>query len=208
MLIVGDSIISDDIKDKKFCCNIGQCRGMCCVDGDFGAPITEEEKLIIKDILPQILPHLSDKAQQVIKEKDFFTFDDEGALVTQIIDGRDCVFSIKEQYLSDLVTTSSAKQYTEVYHCIFQKFYMEQKISFIKPISCHLYPIRISEYDEMTVLNFHEWDVCQCAIEEGKKQNIAVYQNCKHSLIRRFGQCWYNELLREIEKVNKVEQES
>ncbi|MBR1626204.1 MAG: DUF3109 family protein [Bacteroidales bacterium] len=187
MLIVGNSIISDDIIHNYFCCNIEQCNGMCCVEGDFGAPITHEEKRIIKKLLPKIIPHLPLKAQQTIKDKNFFTYDDEGNLVTQIIDGKDCVFAFK-----------SPENYT---YCIFQKLYIEKKSDFIKPISCHLYPIRISEYDEMTALNFHQWDVCQSALLRGREKNIRIYENCKEALIRRFGQKWYDELLDEINKM-------
>lgn len=198
MLIVGNSIVSDDIKDKHFCCNIAKCSGMCCVEGDFGAPITKEEKKIIKNLLPQVLPYLSEKSQQVIKDKNFFTLDDEGNLVTQIIDGKDCVFAFEQTILSDNDGNTENEKPVTAHLCVFQKLYMEKKIDFIKPISCNLYPIRVSEYDEMTALNFHGWDVCQSALQEGKNKNIHVYENCKEALIRRFGQKWYKDLLQEI----------
>ena len=130
------------------------------------------------------MPLLPQKAQQVIKTKNFFTLDNEGGLVTQIIEGKDCVFAFK-----------SPENYT---YCIFQKLYLEGKTDFIKPISCHLYPIRVSEYDEMTALNFHQWDICKCAVQHGKENNIHVYENCKDALIRRFGKKWYEDLTEEI----------
>ena len=185
MLIVGDSIISDDIKDKKFCCDIDKCKGMCCVEGDYGAPITKKEKRIITNLLPKVLPYLSDKAKKIIEKHNFFTLDCDGELVTQVVDNKDCVFAFKSE--------------TGCTFCVFQKLYLEKKIDFIKPISCHLYPIRVSEYDEMTSLNYHRWDVCKDAIEKGEKENVYVYQNCKEALIRRFGEDWYNELKTQIE---------
>ena len=184
MLIVGNSIISDDIRDVKFCCNMEKCCGNCCVEGDYGAPLEEEEIKTIEKILPTVKKYLPLRALQVIEEQGFYTFDDENQLVTQIIDKKDCVFAFK-----------NAEGHT---CCVFQKLFTEQKIDFIKPLSCHLYPIRINKYDEMTVLNYHRWDICEGALEKGRKDGIALYDYCPQPMIRRFGQAWYGELERTI----------
>ncbi len=196
MLIVGNSIISDEIKNKHFCCNVEKCNGMCCVEGDAGAPITKEEITTIKTLLSEVMPYLPEKNQQTIKDHNFFTKDKDGDLVTQIIDGKDCVFA----YPTTIVNCEGKE--IQAHFCIFQKLYLEKKINFIKPISCHLYPIRISYYDEMSALNYHEWDICKSAIEEGRKQNIHIYENCKNALIRKFGQKWYDDLYLQCKKEN------
>ena len=191
MLIVGSSIVSDEIIDECFCCNIDCCKGICCVEGDYGAPITKQEKKIMQDLLPKVLPYLPIKNVEIIKKKGAFTKDDEGELVTQIVDNKDCVFAFK-----------SKENYT---YCVFQKLYLEKKINFIKPVSCHLYPIRIDEFDKVNTLNYHRWNICKSAIEEGKRKNIYIYQSCKEALIRRFGEKWYEELLEEIKTNKRIE---
>ena len=180
MLIVGNSILSDEIVNTCFCCDTKKCKGICCVEGDYGAPITEKEKEIIKNLLPKILPILQPKAIETIKKYNFYALDNEKELCTQIIDGKDCVFCIKNEKRYNL--------------CAFQKLYSEGKSKFIKPLSCHLYPIRISDFEECSALNYHCWDICKYALELGKKKNIPIYKYCKEPLIRRFGVKWYNDL--------------
>lgn len=186
MLVVGNAIVSDELVNECFCCDIAQCKGACCVEGDYGAPITKEEKRKIKSLLPQVLPLLDKKAQQTINKHNFFTVDDEGQLCTQIIEGKDCVFCIKDYQQNTL--------------CVFQKLYQQKKTDFIKPISCHLYPIRISEFEECSALNYHSWDICSQAQVLGKSKGIPIYKYCKEPLIRRFGVKWYNELEQAIEE--------
>jgi hypothetical protein len=185
MLVVGNSIVSEDIKDIKFCCNISLCKGMCCIEGDYGAPITKQEKKIIKDNLNSILPYLNDVEKKEIKEKNFFDFDNDNELCTRIINGKDCVFVTKNEKGIPI--------------CAIQKAYMDKKISFIKPISCHLYPLRIQDYDGFSTVNYQMWDVCKTALLEGEKKDVPLYKFLKEPLIRRFGEKWYKELLEQIE---------
>lgn len=185
MLVVGNSIVSEDIKDVKFCCDISLCKGMCCIEGDYGAPITKQEQKIIKNYLPIILNYLNDEEKQEIREKNFFDFDQENNLCTRIIKGKDCVFVTKNE--------------KGVPICAIQKAYIEKKIDFIKPISCYLYPIRVSDYGEFSALNYHKWNICKSALILGQKENIPLYKFLKEPLIKRFGEKWYNELLEQIE---------
>ncbi len=185
MLVVGNTVVSDELINECFCCDLAKCKGACCVEGDYGAPITKEEKTIIKKILPLTMPLLPTKAKETIAKYNFFTLDDEGQLCTQIIDGKDCVFCIKDEQQNTL--------------CAFQKLYLQGKIDFIKPISCHLYPIRISEFEQCSALNYNRWNICCQAVLLGKRKNIPVYKYCREPLIRRFGLKWYNELEQAIE---------
>ena len=125
------------------------------------------------------------KAQEVIKEKGVAYVDEEGDLVTQIVDGKNCVFSCYGA--------------NGMCYCAIEKKYREGKIDFYKPISCHLYPLRLTEYPQFTAVNFHRWKICKCAEVLGRKENVRVYQFLKEPLIRRFGEDWYAELVQACE---------
>ena len=120
------------------------------------------------------------KAQEVIKEKGVGYIDEEGDLVTQIVDGKNCVFSCYGK--------------NGMCYCAIEKLYREGKIDFYKPISCHLYPLRLKEYPTFTAVNFHRWKICKCAEVLGRKEGVRAYQFLKEPLIRRFGAEWYAEL--------------
>lgn len=180
MLQIKDALVSFDVVEKEFICNLDVCRGACCIEGDAGAPIDEAERQILKKILPVIWDDLTPAARQVIEEHGVAYIDQEGDLVTSIVNGKDCVFVC---YGSDGMC-----------HCAIEKAYREGKIDFYKPISCHLYPIRLITYDAFTAVNYNRWKICKAAEILGRKEKVKVYQFLREPLIRKFGLEWYDEL--------------
>ncbi len=180
MLQIQDTLVSLDVVERFFCCDLEKCLGECCIEGDAGAPISDEEKEEIERVLPQVWDYLLPAAKKAIEEEGVAYRDIEGDLVTQIVEGKNCVFSC---YGSDGMCL-----------CAFEKAFREGKIDFYKPISCHLYPLRIKEYPTFTAVNYHRWKICKCAEVLGRAKGIRVYQFLREPLIRRFGQEWYDEL--------------
>lgn len=180
MIQVRDTILSEDIFDQHFICDLSRCKGICCVEGDSGAPLEQEEFEQIKTILPEIWNDLSPRAKDLIESQGIAYVDYDGELVTSIINGRECVFT---HFDSD----GTCK-------CAIDTAYREGRIAVQKPISCHLYPIRLQKYSDFTAVNYNRWSICQPATKLGKKEGVKVYQFLKEPLIRKFGEDWYNEV--------------
>lgn len=180
MLEIQNTLVSLDLIERFFCCDLDKCLGECCIEGDAGAPITEDERRQIEAILPEIFDELSPAAQREIRENGVAYIDQEGDLVTSIVDGRNCVFTCFEP--------------GGMCHCAIERAYRQGRINFYKPISCHLYPVRLKEYADFTAVNLHRWKICRCAEVLGRKLGLRAYQFLKEPLIRRFGQAWYDEL--------------
>ncbi|MBQ0143421.1 MAG: DUF3109 family protein [Prevotellaceae bacterium] len=179
---IQDTLVSMDIFTEYFFCNIDDCKGACCVEGDAGAPVLMEEINTLENATEEVWDQLTPQAQAVITEQGVVYPDPTGELVTSIIGGKDCVFARQD-----------ANGCT---YCTIQK---------CKPISCSLYPIRLSQVGNMVALNYHRWEVCKAATTLGKVKDVKVYQFLKEPLIRRFGQEWYDEVLlvaKELEKVS------
>ena len=180
MIVVGNTIVSDDIADQRFGCDLAKCKGACCVEGDSGAPLLEEEVAKLEAVLPEALPYMTDEGRAAVERYGVAVRDKDGDLGTTLIDGGACAFIT---YGADGCAL-----------CALQRFY--------KPLSCHLYPIRVEDYGEFTAVNYHQWDICRCARGHGEPLYIAL----KEPLIRRFGQQWYDELLSEIQNYNNLKQ--
>ena len=181
MLQIKDTIVSLDIAERFFTCDIASCLGECCIEGDAGAPITEDEYKKIKEILPLIWDDLMPQAKEEIEANSVAYVDEEGDLVTQIIDGKNCVFSC---YGSNGMCL-----------CAIEKAYREGRVDFMKPISCHLYPLRLKEYPSFTAVSYHRWKICKAAEVLGRKRGVRLYEFLKEPLVRRFGKEWYDELV-------------
>ena len=190
MIQIKDTLISEDVFETCFVCDLGKCKGMCCVEGDAGAPLTHEEYEAIKNVLPKIWDDLSPKARELIEKQGIAYIDDDGELVTSIIKGRECVFTYFDA--------------DGVCRCAIDNAFREGRISVQKPISCHLYPIRLHKYDEFTALNYDRWSVCRPALRLGKKTGIKLYQFLKEPLIRKFGEEWYQEVCQIAELLPKT----
>ncbi len=180
MLQIDDTIISLDLLDQRFVCDLNTCKGICCIEGDDGAPLEEDEVKIIEELLPIIWDDLTDKSKQVIKKQGVSYIDSDGEPVTSIVNGDECVFTYTDEQ-------GQCK-------CAIEKAYREGKTDFYKPISCHLYPVRLQQYDSYTAVNYHHWSVCDCARTLGGKVGVPVYQFLKEPLIRKFGKEWFEQL--------------
>ncbi|MBP1676150.1 MAG: hypothetical protein H6Q20_709 [Bacteroidetes bacterium] len=180
MLQIDDTIISFDVLEEQFVCDLHTCKGICCVEGDDGAPLEEHEVKIIEDLLPLIWDDLSEKSREVISKQGVSYIDDDGEPVTSIVNGAECVFT----YFDEKGTCK----------CAIEKAYREGKTDFYKPISCHLYPVRLQRFNEFTAVNYHRWSVCSCARTLGNQLSVPVYRFLKEPLVRRFGNEWYEQL--------------
>lgn len=185
-LINDNTLVTLDVVERFFSCDLDSCLGQCCIDGDAGAPLTTTEEEKIKEILPLIWEDLLPRAKQEIEQNGISYLDPEGELVTQILDNSNCVFSC---YAPGGMCI-----------CAIEKAYREGKIDFMKPISCALYPLRLKTLSNGSVaVNYHRWKICKSAEVMGRSKGIRVYQFLKEPLIRRFGQEWYDELVANCE---------
>ena len=180
MLQIKDTIVSLDLIERFFLCDLDRCKGECCIEGDAGAPITEEEQKKIEEILPEIIDDLLPAAREEIERNGVAYIDEEGDLVTSIIGGRNCVFTC---YGEDGLC-----------QCAIEKAWRQGRIDFMKPVSCHLYPVRLTDYPTFTAVNLHRWKICKCAEVLGRAKGVRAYEFLKGPLVRRFGQEWYDEL--------------
>lgn len=180
MLDIAGVLVSMDCITEEFCCDLDQCHGQCCIEGDAGAPVTLDEIMDIEDALDVVWDKLSAQAQSIIDKQGVSYIDQTGELVTSIVNNKNCVFTCYEGNCC---------------YCSLEKAYREGKTNFPKPISCALYPIREKKIFGGTVaLNYDKWDICRCAVEKGRELHIPVYKFLKEPLICRFGKEWYDEL--------------
>ncbi|MGI6242264.1 MAG: DUF3109 family protein [Prevotella sp.] len=197
---VGNVLVSPDIFTEKFCCDLDACKGVCCVEGDAGAPVTLDEIASIESNLDEVWDELSASAQSVIDKQGVAYSDDEGDLVTSIVNGKDCVFTCYH----DLEDMGDGHTISNCCLCTFERAYRRNKTKWCKPISCALYPIREKRFADGTVgINYDRWEICKAAVAKGKKLDLPVYVFLKEPLIRRFGEKWYDELCGIAEQLKK-----
>ena len=181
MLQIGNTIISPDLLEEHFVCDLVTCKGACCIEGDNGAPLEENEIDIIDALLPEIWDDLSPVSRELISKQGFFYIDnDDDEPVTSIVNGRECVFTFTDE--------------NGICKCAIEKAYREGKTDFYKPISCHLYPVRLQKYSSYTAVNIHKWNICNCARILGSKLKVPTYKFLKEPLVRKFGNEWYKQL--------------
>lgn len=191
ILQVGDVLVSPDILTVKFCCDLAKCKGRCCIEGDAGAPVTLEEISLMEENVDSVWTDLSASAQAVIDKQGVAYSDADGDLVTSIVGGRDCVFTC----YNDVKDASDGHIISNCCLCAFDGAFRKGDISWQKPISCALYPIREKRFASGLVgINYHSWEICRDAVTLGKKLNLPLYLFLKEPLIRRFGIEWYQEL--------------
>ena len=187
MIEVGQVILTDDIKDEYFVCDLAKCKGGCCVEGDLGAPLNEEELPIIDSIYEHVAPYLSDAGRNAVENQGTYLLDQEGEYSTPTINGEECAYAIYEN---------------DVLKCGIEKAWLDNKIDFKKPISCHLYPIRVTKYEDFEALNYDQWAICNYTCVLGDELKVPVYVFLKEALVRKYGSIWYNGLVTMMEKTD------
>lgn len=179
MIQVDNVLISDDVLEKKFVCDLGACKGACCVEGESGAPLEDEEKTVLDEIYPKIKPYLRPEGISAIDKQGKYLHDDDGELVTPLVNGKECAYAIFEKGVAK---------------CGIENAYRDGIISFKKPISCHLFPIRVAKTQYYQALNYEKIKICRPATKCGNQLNVPVYKFLKEPLVRKFGEEWYGAL--------------
>ena len=180
MIQVQDKIISLDVFEKHFVCDLNACKGAGCVEGDSGAPLLKEEEKILDDIYETVKPYMRNEGIIEIENQGVAVYDADGDLTTTLVNNKECAFVTFENGITK---------------CTIEKAYLDGKTDFKKPISCHLFPIRIKEYRDFDALNYEEIKICEPACKCGSELEVPVYAFLKEPLIRKYGEDWYKELL-------------
>lgn len=188
MFQLNKTIVSEEILEKEFVCNLSACLGACCVDGDAGAPLDEEETKILAEIYPKIKSYLRPEGIKAIEEQGTYIVSEFGELETPLIEGKDCAYVIFDGKTA---------------LCGIEQAYNEGIVTWKKPVSCHLYPIRVKEYSDFSAVNYHKWHICSDACALGAELGVPVYQFVKEALVRKFGQQWFDELDKVAQEMKK-----
>lgn len=188
MFQIGNTIVSDEVLEKEFVCNLSACHGQCCIDGDAGAPLDKEETQILDDIYDKVKPYLRPEGIESIERQGKWVIGEDQGYETPLIDGKECSYVIFDGKTA---------------LCAIEQAHNNKEIDWKKPISCHLYPIRIKEYAQFSAINYHKWYICDDACSLGKELGVTVYQFLKEPLIRKFGEEWYQELDKVAEEWKK-----
>lgn len=179
MIVIGNTLISENVVEKKFVCDLQVCKGECCVAGDVGAPLGEDEIHILKDLYPHYKEYMTAEGIKAVRKHGFYELFN-GEYVTPLVKkGKYCVFVYFDG---------------DIAKCAIEKAFLEGKTDFKKPVSCHLYPVRISTYRDVDAVNYHSWHVCNCACVLGEKLNTPVYKFLEEPLVRKYGREWFLEL--------------
>ncbi len=202
MILIQDTIVSLEVLEKEFCCDIDHCKGCCCIEGDAGAPVTAEEEELLNAMLPALQPHMTKEAREVVEKQGIAYNDPSGERVLSIVNDKDCIFARTDHNgwcycLIERLSNSEA---------VAQRSGLTAQRSniFKKPISCHLYPIRLTRVGERVGVEYHRWDICHSSRQLGHKLHLPLYKFLKEPLIRRFGQAWYDELCLTAEEWEKA----
>ncbi len=180
MIRIDKTLISEEIFEKRFLCDLSACKGACCVEGESGAPVEAEEIGIIEQALEDVKPYMRKEGIDRVDEVGVFTVDTDGEYVTPLVDGKECAFVNFDQH--------------GIAKCSIEMAYRDGKIDFPKPVSCHLYPIRLTELKDFTAVNYHHWPVCDPARSCGVKLDVKVFRFLKEPIIRKFGEEYFRQM--------------
>lgn len=180
MIEIDDKIVSADLLRECFACDLSQCRGICCVEGNAGAPLEADEVDILEREYEAYRPYMTAEGIEAVERQGFMVVDADGDYTTPLVDAAECAYARNENGVT---------------LCAIEKAWLEGKTPFRKPISCHLYPIRLVHFSNGSIgLNYHRWSVCEPARRCGRKLGIPVYRALREPIIRRFGEEFYRAL--------------
>ncbi|MBL0019161.1 MAG: DUF3109 family protein [Bacteroidetes bacterium] len=194
MFIIDDKLVSEDLLRVHFVCDLDACKGACCVEGDLGAPLDADELPILDEIYPAVQPYLSEKSQQAIAQQGKYIVDEDGFASTTLVNGKECAYVVFKEGMA---------------LCGIEMAHKDGKIPFLKPISCHLYPVRLKDMAlmEMEAINYDRWDICNAACKLGRQLKMPVYKFLKGPLTRKFGEDFYAKMCETFEAYEAAEKE-
>ena len=187
MIVIGNTLISEEILENFFVCDLEKCKGACCVEGDLGAPLEKAELKKLEMVYEAVKPYLSAAGIEAIEQQGLFIRDFEGDFSTPTIDGRECAYAVYDD--------------SGVLKCGIELAHQDGKTTFRKPVSCHLYPARVKKYKGFTAVNHDHWHICNPACILGKELGVPLYRFLRDALIRKFGKKWYAELEKQAERI-------
>jgi len=179
MLEIDNKLISFDIIDKEFACDLEKCKGACCIYGDSGAPMEADEVKTIIENYEHIKPYMTERGLEEVEKQGFSVVDKDKDTVTPLIDNLACAYI---SYDGDIAL------------CAIERAFLDKKISFQKPVSCHLYPIRVTQYSRFSAVNYDKWDICKSALKKGKQEKSYLYKYLETPITRKFGAEFYEQL--------------
>ena len=180
MIQLQNTLISEDIIEKEFVCNLSKCKGACCVEGDAGAPLESDEAKTLEEIFENVKPFLREEGIRAIEKQGTWITGEDGEKETPLVNGSECAYVIFDK--------------NGITKCGIEKAHEDGAVDFKKPVSCHLYPVRIKSYSEFDAVNYHKWPICSDACDLGKELQVPIHRFVKDALIRKYGQDWWNEL--------------
>ena len=189
MISIKNTLVSEDLLEQEFVCDISACKGACCVAGDGGAPLNEDELDVLESVYEDVKPYMAEKGIKGVEAQGKWVVGEDGGKETPLVHGKECVYVFFDQ-------NNTAK-------CAIEAAYREGKTTYKKPISCKLYPVRISSYPEFDAVNYHKWHICKPACDCGQKLKVPVYKFLKEPLIKKYVQDWYKGLEFAAEKQQK-----
>ena len=188
MIAIKNTLVSENLVEKKFVCDLNACKGACCVQGESGAPLDKEETDILEKIYAQVKPFMTEKGIKAVEKQGKYIVDSDNDYVTPLVGKeKECAYVFFDE-----------KGITK---CAIEQAWLQKKIDWQKPISCHLYPVRITAHKHYDAVNYHKWDICKPACACGKELKVPVYKFVKSALIRKYGKSWYKELELNAEKL-------
>ncbi len=180
MIEIEKTLVSRELLEKKFVCDLSACKGACCVEGDTGAPVAVEEIEILDRVYEDVKPYMVPEGIKAIEEQDKYVLGEDGEFETPLVNQKECAYVFFDEH--------------NIAKCAIEAAYLDGKIDFKKPVSCHLYPVRVTSYKRFDAVNFHNWDICEAACDCGEKLEVPVYRFLKEPLIRKFGETWFEQL--------------
>lgn len=192
MYAIDKTLVSQDLLEREFVCDLAACKGACCIKGDAGAPLEDHEIHILEEEHEAIKPFMDGPGKRKVEQAGVFEIDSDGDKGTVLLEDGRCAYALQDQ--------------NGVYSCAIEKANQEGEIDFRKPISCHLYPVRITKYPAYEAVNYDKWDICKPACDCGAKLKVPLFRFVKDALIRKYGNQWYKEL-ETIDELKRSEDE-
>lgn len=180
MIAIDNTLLSEDLLEKKFVCDLAACKGACCVEGDAGAPLNEKEIHILEEIYEELKPYMRPEGIAAVEAQGHWEIDEDGDYVTPLVEGKECAYVQFSENGTAL--------------CAIEQAQREGKIDWKKPISCHLYPVRITKLKDFDALNYHKWHICSPACACGERLQVPVYKFAKEALVRAYGDAWFQKV--------------